>query len=308
MKIMEEKYGFKATHQLGEKWGWRKYNQGGMKLPPARARKSRPPNNSSDSQEDEIIVASGAPEVLGRDIGSLRASLSALLTDQRQDEKTMRALKRANPDDIARCIRLCFRWCEKEIDVDEAQLPFPYGGAMDAEADDTHTPDSKYECDARIFVYLLDRYISSATSPDRDGDWDALTRALVGLCPLKALFTMSTLIMTVVGNTLDACRDETSLAAPAAAAAAAGLGDEFDVARLGLREIGRRGWGDEKLAAEFCDEFEAILDDYAAYGDAVVAAVRDYVAHTWPEGREAGAGGQVPNGYHFLQEWVGPLQ
>ncbi|KAI0451608.1 hypothetical protein F5B21DRAFT_377404 [Xylaria acuta] len=257
-------------YQLGEKWKWKKYNQGGVqggaKPSPARPCKPRSQSNLRDAQGDEIIVAPNGSEAPGRDIASLRASLLELFTDRLLDEKFLVVLRNnSKPRDVSRCLHLCLLWCKNEIRVDDAQFPAPYGDGRDTE---TGITEGYYGCDVRIFIYLLHRYIGSSALADRDS-WDTLAKQTVGFCPIRMLYTMSTLIVVVVCNALESAQ-EASL-----------FDDLFAVAKRGVTEMDRHGWEDERLVNEFCDEFENILKDYANYGDTVSVAVRNYMARNW---------------------------
>ncbi|KAI1754023.1 hypothetical protein F4782DRAFT_545366 [Xylaria castorea] len=260
---------------IGEKWKWKKYNQGVVKLTPPRTRKSRSQNNLTDVQEDEIIVASNGAEIPCRDLASLHTSLLELFTDQPLDEKCLSILKIGNPRDVSQCLRLCFHWCKEEIHVDDAEFPAPYGDGTDAEIG---IPEDNYGCDVRIFIYLLHRYIGSSALAEHDS-WDTLAKQTVGFCPIKMLYTMSTLVVVVVGSALKLSQEEADPYTPPSSLSN-DFHDLFSVAKLGVDEMDR--WEDEKLLTEFCDEFGTILEDYANYGDAISSAVRKYTAQNWP--------------------------
>ncbi|RYC65059.1 hypothetical protein CHU98_g1157 [Xylaria longipes] len=262
---------------LGEKWKWKKYNQGGAKPAPVRTRRPRSQSNLSDAQEDEIIVASNGSEAAGLDIASLRTSLSELFNNRPLDEKCLGILKNGNLRDISRCIRLCFQWCKKEIQIDDAEFPAPYGRGRD---DETNIPEDNYGCDVRIFIYLLHRYILSSPLLGHDS-WDTIAKQTVGFCPIKMLYTMSTLIVVVVGSALQSSQEANPFTPSPSPSDA--FDDLFDVARRGVNEMDRHGWEDGSLVTEFCNEFTAILEDYANYGHAVTSAVRDYIARNWPD-------------------------
>ncbi|KAI0861727.1 hypothetical protein F4860DRAFT_524061 [Xylaria cubensis] len=253
-------------YQLGEKWKWKKYNQQGVeKLTPPRTRKSRSQNNLREAQEDEIVVAPTELVVPSRDVISLHAPLRELFTDRPLDEKCLGILKIGNPQ----CLRLCFHWCKEEIYVDDAEFPAPYGDGTDAEPD---VQEDNYGCDVRIFIYLLHRYMGSSAPAEHDS-WDTLAKQTVGFCPIKMLYTMSTLIVVVASNVL-------KLSEEAGSPFSTIIDNLFSVAKLGIDEIDR--WDDEKLLTEFCDEFQTILEDYANYSEAVSSAVRGYMALHWP--------------------------
>ncbi|KAI0550707.1 hypothetical protein F4679DRAFT_594599 [Xylaria curta] len=273
-------------YQLGEKWKWKKYNQqGAEKQTPPRTRKPGSQNNLKDAQEDEIVVASTEFEVPSRDVVSLHPSLVKLFTDRPQDEKCLGILKIGNTRNISQCLRLCLHWCKEEIHIDEAEFPAPYGDGTDAEV---NVPEDNYGCDVRIFVYLLHRYIGSLAEHD---SWDTLAKQNAVLCPIKMLYTMSTLIVVVVSSALR-LSEETNTFTPSSSFSTI-IPDLFSVARLGVDEIDR--WEDEKLLTEFCDEFQTILEDYANYSEAVSSAVRGYMALNWP-------GLEVPEELEFASD------
>ncbi|KAI0183398.1 hypothetical protein EV127DRAFT_414157 [Xylaria flabelliformis] len=269
MEIMK-RHGLHATYQLGEKWKWKKYNQQGVeKLTPPRTRKSRSQNNLREAQEDEIVVASTELEVPSRDVLSLHAPLRELFTDRPLDEKCLGILKIGNSRDVSQCLRLCFHWCKEEIHIDDAEFPAPYGDGTDAEPD---VPEDNYGCDVRIFIYLLHRYMGSSAPAEHDS-WDTLAKQTVGFCPIKMLYTMSTLLVVVASNVLKLSEEPASPFGTV-------IDNLFSVAKLGVDEIDR--WDEEKLLTEFCDEFQTILEDYANYSEAVSSAVRGYMALHWP--------------------------
>ncbi|KAI1735395.1 hypothetical protein F4680DRAFT_470121 [Xylaria scruposa] len=266
MEIMKE-HGLYATYQLGEKWKWKKYNQAGAEKP----RKSRPPDDSNDAHEDEIVVAPTGLEVPSRDFASLRTPLLELFTDKLLDDECLGILKTS---DVSQYFRLCLRWCKEEIHVDGAKFPAPYGDGTDAEPD---VSVDDYECDVRIFIYLLHRYISSSALTGQDS-WDTLAKQHIG--PFKMLYTMSSLIVAVMGSVLKLYEEAEANSFTPPPAFSNVFHDLFSVARLGVDEIDR--WEDEKLLTEFCSEFQAIIEDYTNYGNAVSSAVRQYIEIKWP--------------------------
>ncbi|KAI1423363.1 hypothetical protein F5Y12DRAFT_786101 [Xylaria sp. FL1777] len=294
MKEMEEQFNFKATYQLGVKWSWKKYNQGKMKLSKHRSRKLPPRDDLSDSNSEDSRVVANEFEVPGRDIASLRTPLSNLFTSQRLDEESLNMLRGSDISALSQCLRLCFHWCDEEIQTDEAQLPLPYGDAADEELDNS---DSKYELDVRIFIYLLDRYIGSLSSSPEHDNWDDIAKGVIGFCPIKMLFTMSTLIVVIVSNALRQCQEEIAFEPP----------HVFDVAKLGISEVSRNAWNDEKLVTEFCAEFETILKDYSNYGNAISSAVSMYITQNWSE-TEANEDLELVDGDLWPPMWPGNIR
>ncbi|TGJ86528.1 hypothetical protein E0Z10_g2259 [Xylaria hypoxylon] len=300
MKVMKDNVGFIATTKqwyLGERWGWKKYKQGGQDKPKkssGRRRKHRSRNGSSKSNEEGFAVSSNESEVSSRDIASLRMSLSQLFSNQGSDEESLGILKGGNPRDISRCLRCCFRWFDKEINTFEAQFALPYGEASEAK---TYSLDGKYDIDAPVFIYFLDRYIASLGSPPNQYDWDVMAKG-IRFCPIKMLFTMSTLIVVVVSNAVTNAKrlHQKDILFP----------HILNAAKFGIDQIRQNGWRDEKLMAEFCEEFETILGDHAKYGNAINAAVLTYGKQKWSEAQaneELGFG--VGAGYQ--DEWAGIL-
>ncbi|KAI0478111.1 hypothetical protein F4859DRAFT_47651 [Xylaria cf. heliscus] len=261
-----------VRYQLGEKWQWKKYNQGGVKP----LRKPRPQNNVKDTQKDEIIVASNELEAPSLDMASIRTSLCQLFTTRTVDEKSLAVLNMCNHRDMAHCLRRCYDWCKKQLQLDDAQFPAPYGRGTDTDPD-IPGDDYNYGSDVRIFIYLLHRYIGSLALPERD-NWDALAKEAIGFSPIKMLYTMSTLIVVVAGNVLS---QEANLFAPPAA-----LTDRFPdllaVARVGVAEMDQQIWDDEKLIAQFRYEYMTILEDYVTYGKAINFAVGKYIPLNCP--------------------------
>ncbi|KAI0530230.1 hypothetical protein GGR58DRAFT_246828 [Xylaria digitata] len=265
MKIMEERYGFTATkkqwyrYQLGERWGWKKY---GLKV---KRRSVGKPKDPSDSNEGGFIGSSNESEVSSRDMTSLCTSLSELFGDQDSDEESLDALKEDNPD-VSRCIRLFFRWCVREVKTLEPQ----FLNCVEAAETETDIIDTKYNLDVRVFIYFLDRYIGSLGSPPRQNDWDNMARGIIGFCPMKMIFTMSTLIVEVLTKVINNAKmmhqEEPQFHSPYIS----------NVAKFGIDEISRNRWGDDKLKAEFCDGFGCILEDYLNYGKAIKSAIRSY--------------------------------
>ncbi|KAI0426843.1 hypothetical protein F5Y09DRAFT_345286 [Xylaria sp. FL1042] len=311
MKTMKEKYDFEATvkqcrstyltvnersyrYQFTVKWGWKKYNQGGMRPTKGRGRRRRS-RNPSNASEEELIGSSNESEIPCRDIASLRTLLSELFSSHTGDQESLFMLQKNDSGDISRCLRRCFRWCDEEIRTDKAQLPPPYG-PMEAEAE-IDIPGNKYVLDARVFIYLLDRYIGSrASSPEHD-DWDYMANRNFGFCPIKMLCTMGTLIMVTVSKALDQYRDDKITFAPPYV---------FDVVKFGVGVIDRNGWGDKKLVTEFYREFEAILKDYANYRSAIAAAVARYVEQKWSDAAQVNE--EDPGmGDAWIPDWPGTI-
>ncbi|KAI0439543.1 hypothetical protein F4803DRAFT_43859 [Xylaria telfairii] len=260
---------------LGEKWKWKKYNQGGVKAPPVRPRKSQSQNNLTDSQEeDEIVVASNGSEGPGLDIASFHTSLLELFTDRPLDEKYLSILKMSNPRDVSRCLQLCLLWCKKELQLAGAEFPAPYGRESDI---DTGISDEMYACDIRIFIYLLHRYIACSALPEPDS-WDTSAKN-VGFCAIRMLYTMSTVIALVALGTITSHEAHSFALMPSSGDH---FDDVFDVARCGVGEMDRHGWEDGRLFSEFCNQFEAIIEDYATYGNEISSAVRNYITLNSP--------------------------
>ncbi|KAI0419287.1 hypothetical protein F5X98DRAFT_85815 [Xylaria grammica] len=254
---------------FGEKWGWKKYNQDKPKPPSGRKRERSSRDDSSDTNEEESVVSTIESEASSRDVGSLRTLLPTLFDDQGSDEESLSTLKGGNPRNVSECIGLCFRWCEREIGGCEAPFLFPY---------DEDGPESKYDLDARVFIYFLDRYIESAKSPAKHNDWDNVAECSVKFSPIKMLLTMSTLIVVVVSNAKRVSLEDPSL----------NVTRIFDLAKIGIDEINQNRWGDKKLAAEFCNDFESILGDYADYGKAINSAIYSYERQKWSQDQAVG--------------------
>ncbi|KAI0802156.1 hypothetical protein GGR55DRAFT_461007 [Xylaria sp. FL0064] len=243
-------------------------------------RKRLPRNEAGDSSEEDIIAASNQFRVPYRDIAALRTALDKLFSSEDLDHESLVMLRRAKFTVVSECLRLFFLWCDEKTQTDEAQLPPPYG-PVEAEAEaEIDLPSHKYRLDAQIFIYLLDRYIesrSSSSSPDHDS-WDGIANRILGFCPIKMLSIMSTLIVVIVKRALSRCQDDKIAFAPPYI---------FDVAKLGIGEISRNEWGNEKLVTEFCSEFEAILQDHANYRSAIAAAVSRYLEQKWSGAAQA---------------------
>lgn len=247
-----------------------------MKAPPVRPRKPRSQNTSTDSQEeDEIVVASNGSDGSGLEIASLHTSLLELFTDRPLDEKYLDILKNNNPRDVSRCLQLCLLWCKRELQITGAEFPAPYGRGSDT---DTGISDEMYGCDVRIFIYLLHRYIGCSALPEPDS-WDALAKQNVGFCAIRMLYTMSTVIALVALGTIASQEAHSFAPMPSSSDL---FDDVFDVARRGVDEMDRHGWEDGRLLTEFCNQFEAILDDYATYGNEISSAVRNYITLNSP--------------------------
>ncbi|KAI0966890.1 hypothetical protein F4678DRAFT_261269 [Xylaria arbuscula] len=257
-------------YQFGSKWGWKKYNQEPDKMERSKyhGRKVSSRTDPSVSSERDMILVSNESDLPSPDITSVRKALSELFTDQSLDKESLGALREDGRSVVSHCLRLCFCWCGDEIGTDEAQLPFPYGEAEEEEPDNS---DNRYALDVRVFIYLLDRYIESqGSSSERDG-WATMASETVRFCPIKMLFTMSTLIVVFVSHAKD--QEEYAFGPPYV----------FNVAKFGINGINRHGWRNEKLADEFCHEFEAILKDYANYSQVISSAVSRYVEQKWSE-------------------------
>ncbi|KAI1276086.1 hypothetical protein F5Y07DRAFT_368033 [Xylaria sp. FL0933] len=244
-------------------------------------RKRLPRNEASESSEEDVIAASNQFGVPYRDITALRTALKKLFTCKALDQEGLVILRSTSFTVVSEGLRLLFHWCDENIQTDEAQLPPTYG-PTEAEAEaKIDMPSNKYGLDAQVFIYLLDRYIgsrySSSSSLELDG-WDKMVDRELGCCPLKMLSIMSTLIVVIVSKALSRCQDDTIAFAPPYI---------FDVAKLGIGEISRNEWGNEKLVTEFCREFEAILEDHTDYGDAIAAAVSRYVEQKWSGAAQA---------------------
>ncbi|KAI1346450.1 hypothetical protein F5Y01DRAFT_297797 [Xylaria sp. FL0043] len=249
-------------------------------------RKCLPRNEAGDSSEEDVIAVSNQFGVPYEDIAALRTALDKLFTSKDLDQKSLSILRRTNVTVVSECLRLCFHWCNENIQIDEPQLP-PLYGPMEAEAEaEIDIPSNRYGLDAQVFIYLLDRYIGSGSSPSRELDgWDKMVDRTLGFCPLKMLSIMSTLIVVIVSKVLSRCQDDDKIAFSPPYI--------FDVAKLGIGEINRNDWGNEKLVAEFCNEFEAILQDYADYGKAIAAAVSRYVEQKGSDAAQAQMQAQV---------------
>ncbi|KAJ8127087.1 hypothetical protein O1611_g6549 [Lasiodiplodia mahajangana] len=88
MKTMLDQHNFERSYQLGEKWGWKKYNQAGVKPPPARINKSR--RSSSPGKQRELPDASGVRE---RDSTPLQEQLSRVFADPWLDNRYYSAVQ-----------------------------------------------------------------------------------------------------------------------------------------------------------------------------------------------------------------------
>ncbi|KAI1304823.1 hypothetical protein F5Y03DRAFT_169230 [Xylaria venustula] len=253
-------------YQIGSKWCWKKYNQ--MERSKRHCRKVPSRSDPSVSSERDMILVSDESELPFPDITSLRAALSELFTSRSLDEESLGTLREGDRSVLSHCLRLCLRWCGEEIQTDKAQLPFPYGEAAEEEPDNL---DNKYALDVRVFIYLLDRYIGTYASSSEHDSWITMANEIVRFCPIKMLFTMSTLIVVFVSHAKD--REDFAFEPPYV----------FNVAKLGIEGINRHGWRDEKLVDEFCDEFEAMLKDYTNYSQTFGSAVSRYAAQKWSE-------------------------
>ncbi|KAI0905771.1 hypothetical protein F4823DRAFT_566421 [Ustulina deusta] len=269
MKVMAERFNFRPTYQFGVIWRWKKYNLDGMKPSRSRSRNAPLRNDPSDSSEEDTIEEPNVSEVPGRDIASLRAPLSELLTNLSLDEKSLGTLRQGDSGVVSQCLRLFFHWCDKEIQ--KTQSPFPYMVAAEAGTDN---PDSKYELDVGVFIYLLDCYIRSQDSSSEHDNWDSMAKEIIGFCPIKMLFIMSTLIVVIVSSAQNLRQGEISFEPHHVFK---------NVAKFGINEISRNRWRDEKLVTEFCNEFESILKDYANYGKELEIALFRYMTQEWPE-------------------------
>ncbi|KAI0204909.1 hypothetical protein F4808DRAFT_314797 [Astrocystis sublimbata] len=277
-----------GRYQLGQKWGFKKYNQPNKQHLPVRKRnmcsrsRSRSQSNLRDEYEDKLMESPNAPVVPSRGIESLRPLLCELFTNQWWDEKSLRDLKSAKPSNVSSCLRLCFQWCQEQIRIDDARFPAPYGRGTD---DEVGIPvDNEYGCEVQIFIYLLHRYIGSQALAE-PGSWDVLARHTVKTCPIKMLCTMSSLVVVVANSATKAASDQSleqlwPTAPPTPSQD--DFDDLFDVARRGMDAVDRHDWGDAKLVAEFCDEFQSIIVHYADYGNAVRFAAREYMKLNGP--------------------------
>ncbi|KAI0100565.1 hypothetical protein GGR51DRAFT_564101 [Nemania sp. FL0031] len=266
MGIMKDKYGYNASvkqcmlvlvaaihrymalYQLGEKWGWKKYNQGGGKQPQTRINKSRRPTSSEKLHEMPYEL-----DVHDRDNTPLHEQLSQVFADQWLDNKSLDTLR--GRGDVSRCLRPCLRWCQEEIQNSDTQ-PF---NCREPESEGIDGPD-RYYAAIQICIILLRRYNEPPIAPSRHRNWDRIAKSTIGFRPVGVLLILSALIVTVADNVCQG--DPASL-------------NEFDIAELGIKTA--NDWEDAILVAEFCDEFEAILKDDHTLRD----AIQKYIAHNY---------------------------
>ncbi|KAI1171579.1 hypothetical protein F4777DRAFT_582777 [Nemania sp. FL0916] len=220
-------------YQFGVKWEWKKYNQ----------------NDSKQAL---------APNTGLQQYGSLNGIQRNSMGDGLPDFKSLSVLRKdGTKENLSWCLRDCLSWCGKALAHGSPKADYEATTGLD--------PDDSsdfYDCNAQVFKYLLDHYMSVP-----DNGWDCTAGGAIRLCPIKMLCTMSTLLVNtasaVVNQQMTMCRPTSSSDVPSS---------NFAVALLGIENA--RRWKSEKLVQEFIDEFAAILKDPDRYEAAMGPVVR----------------------------------
>ncbi|KAI1130064.1 hypothetical protein F5Y10DRAFT_263486 [Nemania abortiva] len=291
MDTMKTKYRFKKSvkqctlthltahrYKLGEKWGWKKYNQGGTKHPSTRSRLRRP-SNMGNLQEEVSDVSDGSD----RNTTPLDEQLAKVFTNQQFDDRTLDNLRTRN--DVSRWLRPFLLWCREEMLISEAHHSPSY--SEPAPVEEAEGPDRHY-CALQICLVLLHRYNEPPSAPSRYRNWDNIARKTVGVCSAGMLLIMSNLIVTIATEEWQG--DPTT---PPSG---------FEIAKLGIDTA--ISWDDTMLVEQFCKEFEDFLKHYTTIRD----ATQRYLVHIWPTtlANVYLGDGQPPINYTWPGTWHGP--
>ncbi|KAI1111836.1 hypothetical protein F5Y14DRAFT_453693 [Nemania sp. NC0429] len=274
MKYMEEKHHFHASvkqcmsmsitlvthhrYQLGEIWEWKKYNQGRKKssLPGIDMYLDR--NSPSHCQDDTIAERQIRFNASGQEgTAPLHTQLFDMFINEGLEKRSLGILEKCKPQDGLRCIQRCWDWCHEKIHNDASQTPtFSPPAGME-------TVEEQYAWDARLFIYLLHHYFVDTDANLGRPDWASIAKTLIKFSPIKMLFAMGSLMVTMASSTFDESSQMASVPAP---------DNELGIAELSAK--GMRMLGRDELMAQFCCEFEDNLKDFTGYAAAFRYAVR----------------------------------
>jgi hypothetical protein len=183
-------------------------------------------------------------------------------------------LREGNDGKVTQRIWRCFFWCKRVIHNYEADL------LLQETETDMDNSDTYHEPDALIFIFLVDCFIRSPRTSSGVDRWDTIPRNTIGICPIKMLFTMSSVIVSAASSVAKSPRKAT-IVTPSAPWTL------FDIAMEGVKcidnETIRKRWKREKLRYEFRMEFEDMLRKYTVCGGVVKGVVEGYIVRKWPE-------------------------
>ncbi|KAJ8114372.1 hypothetical protein ONZ43_g4918 [Nemania bipapillata] len=255
-----------VRYQLGEKWEWKKYNQGGNKPSLIPKNKRRIYGISGNPQEEFDNAMLNTPNFLSQNSLVLQEKVVELFVTNQGFHKPL--CIRKGRCDFATHLGNCLLWCQERVHSSDAQLPAPYTAPGEGEdVADFH------DCTIQIFIYLLNCYTFPGPA-SQHADWDQVTQ-IIDLSAGEILYTMSSLIVTIASGVVSGGSDGMRSPVPET---------EFEVAKLGIDAVipsveGKGGWEDTKLVEEFCKEYNENRKD----SNAICYAVKTrFIPHTLP--------------------------